>query len=246
MSRTWRKAIGTAQAGPAREEEEHDDDDDDAAAANPEDPEGTEQEPVQPAADNPDWMMAVMSETSAGESFQFNVYEPPSRGIRVSTPSIGLGSTFHGFASDVAGPSGAAGIMQHSTVSALPSQPVPPSRIGSASTYYGFDSDGSGPSVAADIMEQFTPILPTSQPTARIRVLSSGTPSIPLFQPEHLPPVQLSGTPSVPSSVPAPPSAAVPQGRPRQRRLETRSPGMQRATDATQVVALGMETNELT
>uniref|UniRef100_UPI00398EF6E0 uncharacterized protein n=1 Tax=Pristiophorus japonicus TaxID=55135 RepID=UPI00398EF6E0 len=46
MSHTWRKAISTAQAGPTREEEEHADDDDDAA--NPEDPEDTEQEPVQP------------------------------------------------------------------------------------------------------------------------------------------------------------------------------------------------------
>uniref|UniRef100_UPI00398E8596 nuclear apoptosis-inducing factor 1-like n=1 Tax=Pristiophorus japonicus TaxID=55135 RepID=UPI00398E8596 len=40
MSRTWRKAICTAQAGTTRKEEEHDDDDDDA---NPKDPEDTEQ-----------------------------------------------------------------------------------------------------------------------------------------------------------------------------------------------------------
>uniref|UniRef100_UPI00398EA802 uncharacterized protein n=1 Tax=Pristiophorus japonicus TaxID=55135 RepID=UPI00398EA802 len=201
MSHIWRKAISTAQAGPTHEEEEDDDDD-----ANPEDP---EQEPEESDADDPDqcWLQPAMTEMSSGETFQLNIYESTLADIRVSIPCIGSGSTFHGFDSDVAGPSG-----------------------------------------AADVVEQFTPIHPPSQPMAHTRVVPDARPSAAPSQPTAPTLMLLFGTPRTPPSQPAAHSGVVPRGRPRQRRrrLETRSPEIQRATGAAQVVALGVKTNDLT
>uniref|UniRef100_UPI00398E5CCC uncharacterized protein n=1 Tax=Pristiophorus japonicus TaxID=55135 RepID=UPI00398E5CCC len=260
----WKKAISTAQAGLIREGKEPD--------ANPED---TEKDSDAGEPDQLCRGEGVAMERYEGENLELAlptssmISDSSFRGLSSSQSlhsALGSGSTFHGFSSsqslhsglgsgstfcgfsssqslhsglrfgptldafespDVAA-SSAAG-MQYGSFIAPISQPVPPSAAGMQyGTLNAPPSEVLGPTPAE--MQYGTPRGPPSQPA---------TPSAGRMQPV---------TPMATPSQPAPHTGGIPldRSRARPRRNVPCCPELEGATDVAQVMALDMETNELT